>query len=421
VTTAEDQIVVPGPEQEPGPPVRVVTPWEWARLNLFSSWFNTLLTVVFGLLLGWAAVRVVWFVLVTAEWEIVRRNLRLFMVGRYPGDELWRPWAATFLITALVGFALGVAGRVAADERIARGDADDLLRRGWFRRFWPLLLLVVILLAFVDTWLPRLLLLATIAVLLASRVAGTRTPRRVGRFSWLVVAVGLYAALQVLQGCHGCSWNAWGGLHLTLFVTVAGIVLAFPIGLVLALGRRSSLPAVRVMSIAYIEAFRGVPLISLLLMGQFVIGFFLPADMSRPGFVTRALIAIVIFESAYVAEVVRGGLQAVPRGQYEAGQAVGLSPWKVTRRIVLPQALRAVIPAMVGQFISLFKDTSLLAILGLFELLEVARTVTSQRDFLAQGLAPVTLAFAGFIYWVGSYVMSRESQALERRLGVGER
>jgi general L-amino acid transport system permease protein len=198
-------------------------------------------------------------------------------------------------------------------------------------------------------------------------------------------------------------------------------VLAFPLGLLLALGRRSSLPVVRAASVAYIEFFRGVPLITLLLMGQFMIGFFFPPGFNIPSGLARALIAIVVFEAAYVAEIVRGGLQAVPRGQYEAAQALGLTVWKMTRLIVLPQALRAVIPAMVGQFISLFKDTSLLAIIGFFEVLNVAQTVTTQPDFLGQGLHAVTLAFVGFMYWVGSYTMSRESQRLERRLGIGER
>jgi general L-amino acid transport system permease protein len=146
-----------------------------------------------------------------------------------------------------------------------------------------------------------------------------------------------------------------------------------------------------------------------------------PTWFDPPGLLTRALIVIVAFEAAYIAEVVRGGLQAVPTGQVEAAHALGLSPFKTSRRIVLPQALRAVIPAMVGQFISLFKDTSLLSILGFFEILAVAEVVTEQPDFRAQGLDSITYAFVGFVYWVGCYTMSRESQRLERRLGVGER
>jgi general L-amino acid transport system permease protein len=164
-----------------------------------------------------------------------------------------------------------------------------------------------------------------------------------------------------------------------------------------------------------------VPLVALLFMGQYVIPLFFPNTVDPPSPLARALIAIVLFEAAYVAETVRGGLQSIPRGQREAAQALGLSHWKITRLIILPQALRAVIPAMVGQFISLFKDTSLLQIIGFLELLEVAKNAPSQPRFLGQGLHTVTFAFVALIYWAGSYTMSRESRRLETRLGIGER
>jgi general L-amino acid transport system permease protein len=222
-------------------------------------------------------------------------------------------------------------------------------------------------------------------------------------------------------GFGGVGLEGLGGLLLTAFLAIGGIVLSFPLGVLLALGRRSNLPAVRVVCVAYIELIRGVPLITLLFMAFFVIGFFVPPGFVAPSLVTRALIAIVLFTAAYVAEVVRGGLQSVPKEQVEAAQALGLSPYKTTRLIVLPQALRAVIPALVGQFISLFKDTSLVAVIGLIDILGVAEVIRNQPEFLAQGLIAETLLFVSFVYWVGSYSMSRESQRLERRLGVGER
>jgi general L-amino acid transport system permease protein len=225
----------------------------------------------------------------------------------------------------------------------------------------------------------------------------------------------------VIGGGDQTGWDDWGGLHLVVSATVAGIALAFPLGLLLALGRRSSLPAIRIVSTGYIEAFRAVPLVTLLFLGQYMIGFMFPNTIEPPSFLVRAVIAITLFEAAYIAEIVRGGLQAVPRGQVEAAQAIGLSPVGVMRLVVLPQALRAVIPAMVGQFISLFKDTSLLAIVGFFELIQVSDAVTKQDAFRGQGLRPLALAFVGLIYWAGCSTMSRESQRLERRLGVGER
>ncbi|MGH2739798.1 MAG: amino acid ABC transporter permease, partial [Actinomycetota bacterium] len=151
------------------------------------------------------------------------------------------------------------------------------------------------------------------------------------------------------------------------------------------------------------------------------LGFFVPAGFPKPGVVTRALIAITLFSAAYAAEVVRGGLQAVPRGQIEAAQALGLSPFRVMGFVVLPQALRSVIPAMVGHFISLFKDTSLVGIIGLVDFLRIGEIVTAQADFRAQGLQAEVFLFVSFVFWVGAYWMSRQSQRLEQRLGVGER
>jgi general L-amino acid transport system permease protein len=416
-TAAEGSIA-----ERKGPPSSRVGPRAWARENLFDSVANSILTTVFGLALAWVAWRAARFVLVTAEWEIVQRNLTTFMIGRFPRDELWRPVASAFAIAATVGLGIGLAARAAAEHaaRSGSGSHHDPWRDR-ARRWWPLAALGLALVVLARTPGPAFLLAGLVVTGAGAAWVGRNLPAAVRRLGWVLVLAGVVAAVQVLVGFDGVGWDAWGGLQLTLFVSVAGIVLAFPLGLLLALGRRSSLPVVRAVSVTYIELFRGVPLITLLLMGQFMIGFFLPEGFSPPSLVIRALIAIVVFEAAYMAEVVRGGLQAVPRGQVEAAQALGLSPWRTTRSIVLPQALRAVIPALVGEFISLFQNTSLLAVLGLLELLEVARNVTAQPDFVGQGLQSVTLPFVAFIYWAVSYSMSRESQRLERRLGVGER
>jgi general L-amino acid transport system permease protein len=225
----------------------------------------------------------------------------------------------------------------------------------------------------------------------------------------------------ITTGREGVGWDDWGGLHLALAATVAGIALAFPLGLLLAIARRSSLPGIRVVSVGYIEGVRAVPLVTLLFVGQYMIGFLFPTTVSPPSFLVRAIIAITLFEAAYIAEIVRGGLAAVPGGQVEAAQALGLRPFQVLRLVVLPQALRAVIPAMVGQFISLFKDTSLLAIVGFIELIGVARRAATQPGFQGPQFQVMTLVFVGFLFWAACSTMSRESRRLERRLGVGER
>jgi general L-amino acid transport system permease protein len=218
----------------------------------------------------------------------------------------------------------------------------------------------------------------------------------------------------------GIGWHQWGGLQLNLFLTMAGVIFAFPLGILLALGRRSELPVVKGLSVTYIELIRGVPLITLLLLGVFALGFFLPLEL-RPSGVTRVLIAITMFEAAYIAEVVRGGFQAVPPGQTEAAASLGLSAFQSTRSIVMPQALRATIPAMVGQFISLFKDTTLVAVVGFPDVLAASGFANTQQAFNAQGLARITLPFVALIFWAGCYTLSREAKRLERRLGIGER
>jgi general L-amino acid transport system permease protein len=254
----------------------------------------------------------------------------------------------------------------------------------------------------------------------AAYLGARRLPAAARRWTWAVVAVLVLGAYLVLAAFGGQGWQGWGGLHLNVFLTLAGIAFAFPIGLLLALGRRSSLPALRLISVTYIELVRGVPLITILLFGAFAIGFLLPETL-RPSLVTRMLIAITAFEAAYVAEVVRGGLQSVPHGQTEASQSLGMTATKTMRLIVLPQALRSTIPPMVGQFISLYKDTTLVAVLGVLELLEASFIVNSQPDFLGKQLFVVTMSFAALVFWVGSYTMSREARRLEKRLGVGER
>ncbi|HXV57922.1 MAG TPA: amino acid ABC transporter permease [Gaiellaceae bacterium] len=407
---------IPAPE---GPPDRRLPPREWARKNLFATRLDTVLTVVFALVAAWLLYRLGKFVFVDARWEIIERNITNLMVSRFPRDELWRVWAALLVLGPALGFGAGSAA-AARRREVAEGRAVPPERASALRRAGPALLLVVVLLWFAQSFRATLLTVALGALGVGGYYLGRRLGLE-GRKVALVVLAGIVAAFVVITAFGGVGWEDWGGFMLTIFLAVGGILLAFPFGVLLALGRRSSLPAVRVVCVAYIELFRGVPLIAVLFMGAFMIGFLLPEGFETPSLVTRALIALVLFTAAYVAEIVRGGLQGVPAGQVEAAQALGLAPWRITLRIVLPQALRTVIPGLVGQFISLFKDTSLVAIIGLTELLNVSRNITAQPDFLAQGLIVETLVFAAFVYWTGAYWMSRESQRLERRLGLGER
>jgi len=395
-------------------------PMDWARKNLFNNWYNSLLTLALAALVIWALAALLRGLL-SADYEIIRVNLRLFMIGDFPRDQLWRPWAATYCWAVLFGV---VGGSLAAGARDRANEAGlpyvPTTLRQIVIRFWPVLALIVVILSFTTTVTPTFLTIGALAAGLGSYYLARVLPRAVRRWTWAMAVVLIAASYLFLAGFGGVGWQGWGGLQLNLFLTFAGILVAFPFGLLLAMGRRSSLPVIRTLSVGYIELVRGVPLITVLIAGAFAIGFIVPSGI-RPGFVTRMLIAIIAFEAAYIAEVVRGGLQAVPRGQVEAAQAVGLAPWKTMRLIVLPQALRATIPAMVGQFISLFKDTTLVAVLGITELLDATFIVNTQTAFLGKGLFVMTLSFAGLVFWVGCYTMSRESRRLERRLGVGER
>jgi len=405
-TTTPELEPIPVPEE---PPLRRLPPGEWIRTNLVYSPAGVVMTIAFGAFALWALYKLLRFVLVSAEWEIIIRNLTLFMAGRYPRGELWRIWAALFLITFVLAAASG-----------ARAKTGDVSLTTKARRWWPVGLFAIVIATLVRTWWPIAGIAGLIATAATGRWSGKALPARARRWTPLIVAVGLITGFELVARIPE-GVDRWGGLLLTLYLALMGIALSAPIGLLLALGRRSTLPAVRVVSVAWIELFRGVPLVTVLFMGDLLIGFILPPGSSKPGAITRALIGLVLFTSAYLAEIYRGGLQSVPKGQIEAARALGLSGLRTTTFIVLPQALRAVIPAIVGQFISLFKDTSLVATIGSLELLRVAQTVTKQPDFLGQGLHAETLLFVSFIYWVGAYWMSRASQRLEKRLAVGER
>ena len=392
----------------------------WIRKNLLSTPINIMLTLVLGAMLAIALVALVRFI-AAADFTILRVNLALFVVGGFPRDELWRVAASASVLAAMTGLVAGLVWSGTAARAREAGlpvrPASSLAQIA--RRFWPLGLVVAVCLGLTQTLGPAI---AVSGALLAGVVAnrlGRAIPSGARRWFWLLALLLPIVAYLTLT-TSGIGWDQWGGLQLNLFLTMAGVMFAFPLGILLALGRRSSLPVVKGLSVTYIEVIRGVPLITLLLLGVFALGFFLPLEL-RPSGVTRVLIAITLFEAAYIAEVVRGGFLAVPPGQTEAAASLGLSAFQSTRSIVMPQALRATIPAMVGQFISLFKDTTLVAVVGFPDILAASGFANTQPAFNAQGLASITLPFVALAFWAGCYTMSREAKRLERRLGIGER
>ena len=343
----------------------------WMRANLFSSWTSTAVTLVLAYLiirwtlgfLDWAILNAVWSVPGTGQnvntsacremkgigacWALIGEKYRFILFGLYPFDQQWRP---AICIAIFIGLYVVSA----------------------MRRFWRRELLVI--------WLAAL---AAIGVLMWG---------------------GVFGLSYVEQ-------ERWGGLIITLILSTFGIAFAFPLSILVALGRRASnLPAVKALCVVYIELIRGVPLISLLFMASVMFPLFLPEGMNIDKLL-RAQIAIILFAAAYLAEVVRGGLQALPRGQYEAAEALGLSYWQKTGLIILPQALRMVIPPLVNTFIGMFKDTSLVLIIGIFDLLNAAKTSIIEPAW--QGFGTEAYLAVAAIYFVFCFAMSKYSAGLE--------
>jgi len=346
-------------------------PVAWLRENLFYSVPSSVVTLLLAFVawqvlapfVDWAFVNAIWQAEnsracrevkgVGACWALITEKHRFILFGTYPFEQHWRPGLCILLLLALY-----VASAL--------------------RRFWrPALALV---------WLAGLAL--------------------IGVLMW--------------GGTFGLAYvenERWGGLMLTLLLATFGIAFAFPLSILLALGRRSDMPAVRMLSVGYIELIRGVPLISLLIMASVMLPLFLPEGVSVDKLL-RAQIAMILFAAAYLAEGVRGGLQAVPEGQYEAADAMGLSYWRKTLLIVLPQALRVAIPPLVNTFIAFFKDTSLVVIIGLFDLLTSIKVALGEPAWNGFGIE--AYLFASLVYFTFCYAMSQYSQNLERELARGK-
>ncbi|BAY18370.1 amino acid ABC transporter, permease protein, 3-TM region, His/Glu/Gln/Arg/opine [Anabaenopsis circularis NIES-21] len=373
----------------------------WLRKNLFNTWYNSLLTIVCLIFLFWALQGVITWVTTKAQWTVIQVNLRLFFVGRFPQTLYWRAWIVLAIATSLSSISCGVFFNKQQFTKL--GLAIFALITSLLLIFLPLDLT------------SRIWLLFNAFLLLTGSWIGKTFNQVISPWLSLIWVLSFPVILWLIGGGFSLQYvstNLWNGLLLTVLMALVSIILSFPIGVLLALGRTSKLPILRWFSILYIEIVRGLPLIGVLFLAQVMLPLFLPTDW-RLDRVIRGIAGLVLFSAAYMAENVRGGLQSIPRGQIEAAKALGLKTYLVMLLIVLPQALRAVIPAIVGQFIGLFKDTSLLSLVGLVELTGIARSVLAQPQFLGR-YAEVYL-FIGLIYWIFCYSMSLVSQRLERQ------
>ncbi|HCL65686.1 MAG TPA: amino acid ABC transporter permease [Rhizobium sp.] len=364
-------------------PVNVHGPVHWIRKNLLATPQDAVLTVIaLAVLLltvpqmvNWLFLQATWTgpdrsVCATiaqggiqpdgwsgACWAFVGSRFEQFMFGRYPLDERWRP----MLVAAM----------------------------------------------FIVLLVPMLI---------------PSAPRK------LLNAVLLFGALPIVSffllyggfGLETVETPLWGGLMVTLILSFIGIAVSLPLGIILALGRRSNMPVIRTLSVTFIEVIRGVPLITVLFMASVMLPLFLPAGWTFDKLL-RAIIGVAIFASAYMAEVIRGGLQAIPKGQFEGADSLGLGYWQKMRLIIMPQAIKLVIPGIVNTFIGLFKDTSLVSIIGMFDLLGIVRLNFTDANW-ASAVTPITgLVFAGFTYWLFCFGMSRYSSFMERHLDTGHK
>lgn len=394
----------------------------WLRLGvlrraLFATPADGVLTVALLALLALVLQQLVGWAFAKADWAVVQLNSALLLLGRYPAAQQWRLWLLAGLLAKQSGLSWGLLRASPRPDRLGLvplWPRPDRLAAGG-----------LLLLALGLPWLLQLTTaiqlrwLALAGLVLLGRWIGGRWGRRIGPI-WRRVLMGLWPLLYVIGlwliggglGLGPVAPGDWGGLLLTLLMASFAMALSFPLGILLALGRRSTLPLLRWGSVAYIEFIRGAPLITLLFVGQNILGFLLPTGLN-PDRVWRAAWVLTLFAAAYLAEAIRAGLAGVPRGQSEAARSLGLSLPRTLIHVVIPQALRIALPAVMGQLIALLQDTTLLSLIGLLDLLGVARSVMANPQFLGQS-AEMYLTLA-LLYWVLCVSLGLASRALEQR------
>lgn len=373
----------------------------WLKNNLFKDWKNAIVTIITLMFTIYLLTKVGKFLL-TSEWGVVTDNLRLLFVGQFPMEEIWRLWVALLLLSVLLGTTWGawrgIIGHVAISLSV--------------------LFIVFGILPYTEVE-SKIYLFLNVAAIILFYFVGKYVPKvKVPMLALWILFIPI--TLSIINGfgvLEPVKTNIWGGFLLTLVIASVAIICSFPLGLLLAVGRRSKLPLIKYFCILYIELIRGMPLIMVLFIAQLLLPMFLGGIQLDN--VVRAMIAFTLFSAAYLAENIRGGLQSVPRGQFEAAQALGLSNFKLMVFIVLPQALKAVIPAMVGQFISVFKDTSLVAVIGLADFLGMGKKIAANPAYLGKYMELYIVI--AFMYFIFCFLMSHVSKHIEKSLGVGTR
>jgi general L-amino acid transport system permease protein len=418
-----------GERRQLAPPVSDVGALGWARKNLFSSWGNGITTLVLLAAVVWFLQGFLTWAVFTATftapdgqacrghgacWALIHEKYRFIFFGTFPYEQQWRPLLA---IVAMLTMLL-----TSADRRMWNSRLIWIWAIGSFATF---LLMFGVLSFPISLFLFVALAAGGIGLMMRGVVA---EPMELNAYRALI-AIGVVGLVLRIAGVMP-AWaltiapfdyvetGLWGGLPVTLVLATYGLVFAFPYGILLALGRRSKLPLIKGLCVGFIELIRGVPLISLLIMASVMLPLFLPQGMSIDKFL-RALVAIILFAGAYIAEIIRGGLQSLPKGQFEAADAMAFNYPQKTILIILPQALRVVIPPLINTFIGFFKGTSLVLIIGIFDFLNAANGALVDPKWA--GFPAEVYLFAAFVYFCFCFSMSRYSKYLEVELNKGTR
>ena len=442
-----DGLLVFTPKPGEPPPPNTTGVIGWIRNNLLSGVFSSIVTVICIILLGWLAIGFYDWAFAKAIWDATNRQecrvegggfgtcwagvkfwFPRFIYGRYPDAELWRVnLAAAIFVLWMVPLWLP---RVTAKIAVGLGAVlvfpflAGYLFYGAERNWFMTVMVVLSTFCFLATMAHVGLCLCTGRGLrhwVVWLTGFADKDDRSHKYPLLIAALLGCLLLHLLIGDRQLvevRTNYWGGLFLTLVISGIGIASALPTGIVLALGRRSKMPVIRVLCTAFIELFRSVPLITILFMATTMFPLFLPEGLVFNK-LASAIVAVCLFAAAYMAETVRGGLQAIPSGQLEAAEALGLGYWRSMGLIVMPQALKLMIPNIVGNFIGLFKDTTLVSIIGLYDVLGMIKAVSQDPQWI--GLHHEPLFTAALLFFVGCFVMSKYSQHLERKLEAGDR
>ena len=381
--------------------------FNWIRDNLLSSKLDVILTLIGAYFIYYIFSLFFTFVF-TSDWTLIEVNRKILLVGLFPEEQLWRIWSifyvSSVLLTSTISLVYGFELKTSVFYIIM------LLIPFWIFTTVNMIFHVAILLL--------LSLLSYMAIYYLKKTSYKFILSKIIIGSWIIFIPFMFLIL-VLGG--GPKVTLWGGFFVNLILAIIAILAGFPLGVIFALGRASSYKTIKLVSVIFIETFRGAPLIAWLFFAWFVLPNFLPDlfSLSDINLIIRAMIVLSLFSSAYVAEVVRGGLQSIPKGQKEAATALGLDTFKELFFITLPQAIRIVIPAIVSTFIAIFKDTSLVFILGITDLLRIGRLIPEQQqEFYGKSIE--VLLIVALLFWVVSIILSQISRSIENRLNVSQ-